>query len=150
MTSNAGSSLTSGKTALGFTENNNSANEKVIKKALTDTFSPELINRIDDIIVFSGFEKEDLIKISWKFLENLKYRLNEIGIDINFSEEVAKYIADTRETEKYGARPIKRRVTDLIENELASMIITKEIRCGDSIQTEFVDGKIKFSLKLVV
>jgi len=150
MTSNAGSSLTSGKTALGFTENNNSANEKVIKKALTDTFSPELINRIDDIIVFSGFEKEDLIKISWKFLENLKYRLNEIGIDINFSEEVAKYIADTRETEKYGARPIKRRVTDLIENELASMIITKEIRCGDSIQTEFVDGKIRFSLKLVV
>ncbi|MBE6860231.1 MAG: ATP-dependent Clp protease ATP-binding subunit [Ruminococcus sp.] len=150
MTSNAGSSSISGKSVLGFTQNNSDANQKIIMKAVTDTFSPELINRIDDIIVFSEFQKSDLIKISNKFLSKLKQRVEEIGIDICFSDGVAEFIADTNETEKYGARPIKRRVTELIENELASMIINQAIKTGDTVNAEFVDNKLKFSVKIAV
>ena len=150
MTSNAGSAQLNGKTSLGFTENTSSANENLILKAVSDSFSPELLNRIDDIIVFSEFNKNDLIKIGEKFLSKLKKRVSEIGIDITFTNSLNEFISDTPETKKYGARPIKRRITELIENKLASMILNNEIKSGDKLNIDYLDNKIKFSVKIAV
>ena len=150
MTSNAGSQYLCGKSSLGFSENSKKADEKMILNAVKNTFTPELINRIDDIIVFSEFEKNDLIKISCKFLDKLKKRVNEIGIEISFTESLIEAIAETKGTEKYGARPIKRRVTELLENELASMIINKEVSKGDMIKVDYINNEVKFFVGIAV
>ena len=68
-----------------------------------------------------------------------------LGIEIEYSREVVEKIASARETEKYGARPIRRRVTDLIENELARMIISSGIKKGEKIKIDVSGEKIVFS-----
>lgn len=136
MTSNAGAKEISGKTALGFGENLRRANEEMIMNAVKSGFSPEFINRIDDIIIFSAFEKKDLQRISERELLRLGKRAHTLGIELSFAPEVAEKLACTAGTEKYGARPIRRKVTELIENELAGMIVSRELASGDSVCVE--------------
>lgn len=145
MTSNVGAELITGKSALGFTENARNFNVEGLTNAIKSRFSPEFINRIDDIIVFNTLQEEDLIKISEKELENLRKRAENLGIEISYSSEVIYEIAHARDTEKYGARPIKRKITELIENELAVMIVNKSLNKGDKVRVEMSDKKISFS-----
>ena len=84
------------------------------------------------------------------FLNKLKKRVNEIGIEISFTESLIEAIAETKGTEKYGARPIKRRVTELLENELASMIINKEVSKGDMIKVDYINNEVKFFVGIAV
>ncbi|MDE5861316.1 MAG: hypothetical protein K2H28_03895 [Ruminococcus sp.] len=111
---------------------------------LREHFTPEFINRIDELIVFRPLEHDDLIKISRITLENLRIRAKSLGIELTYSPDVVKAVAEARETEKYGARPIKRRVTELVENELAGMIVRSEIRSGETIRAEIRNDKILF------
>ena len=150
MTTNAGSNAMKSKASLGFNHDSDKANEERVLKAVTDEFSPEFINRIDDVITFSALEHDDLLKISYKFLDKLRVRLEEIGIEIGFSEEVADKVARAGNTCRYGARPIKRRVIELIENELAEKIINKEIVCGDKVWVDCAEERIKFNVQVAV
>lgn len=150
MTSNVGCEAANKRLSLGFTENETKADENRIMKNITEGFSPEFINRIDNIIVFSSFDNDDLRKISRKFLSKLQNRLKEIGIEIGYTENVIKAISQTKNTEKYGARPIKRKITDLIENELASMIINGKVKNGDKIKIDYENNKIKMSIGVPV
>lgn len=145
LTSNIGSDIKAGKASLGFTENEQKAEIEKVSEAIKKELRPELINRIDDIIVFNSFAHNDLLKITAKELEKLRIRAEGLGIELTFMPEVVKEIAHTRDTEKYGARPIKRRVTELIENELAYMIINKSLGRGDKIKVELCNNKISFS-----
>lgn len=145
MTSNAGAELLNGKSALGFSENNSALDTERITGAVKSAFSPEFINRIDDIVIFNAFEKSDLMKISQKELEKLSTRAQGIGIELSFSQEIIAKIAEAKGTDKYGARPIKRRITELIENELALMIVQKSLSNGDKIRVEMNNDKIFFS-----
>ncbi|MCD7891804.1 MAG: ATP-dependent Clp protease ATP-binding subunit [Ruminococcus sp.] len=145
MTSNVGAELITCKFALGFTENASNSNVEGLTNAIKSRFSPEFINRIDDIIVFNTLQEENLIKISEKELENLRKRAENLGIEISYSSEVIDEIAHAKDTEKYGARPIKRKITELIENELAVMIVNKSLNKGDKVRVEMSDKKISFS-----
>ncbi|MCI6560633.1 MAG: ATP-dependent Clp protease ATP-binding subunit, partial [Ruminococcus sp.] len=118
--------------------------ERVIR-AVKSEFSPEFINRIDDIIVFTPFEKEDLLRISRRELEKLGKRAERLGMELKFSEDVVEAVAMTKGTERYGARPIKRRVTELIENELALMLVNGTMSVGDKIKVEMDNGKVKLT-----
>lgn len=145
MTSNAGAENTAGKASLGFSENSCRRERTMMTEAIKARFSPEFINRIDDIVIFNSFEKHDLMKISEIELEKLKKRAEGLGIELSYTNEVVEKIALTEDTAKYGARPIKRRVTELIENDLAMMIINKALVKGDKIRAEIEQGKILLS-----
>ena len=84
---------------------------------------------------------EDLIKISRKALNDLAERAKTLGIELSYTDEVAETVASADDTDKYGARQIKRRVTELIENELAKMIITSRVKKGDRVLVGTADGK---------
>lgn len=145
MTSNVGAELLAGGTSLGFAENERRAGSERVISAVKSSFSPEFINRIDDIVIFAPFERSDLIKISEKELDNLRKRAVDVGIELSFSKEVIETVAQARDTERYGARPIKRRITELIENELAQMIVNNSLNKGDKIKVEMSGDKISFS-----
>lgn len=150
MTSNLGAEEISVKTALGFTENTESAYDDRILSVIKTFFSPELINRIDDIIVFRSLGTSELTMISRLALDNLKRRAADIGIDISYTDRVAETVAKAKGTEKYGARPIRRRVTELIENELAQMIVTSKLCSGDKVRLDTEDEKITFTKAVTV
>lgn len=145
MTSNAGASELSCRGALGFGENKRKSDSERVIRAVKSEFSPEFINRIDDIIVFTPFEKEDLLRISRRELEKLGKRAERLGMELKFSEDVVEAVAMTKGTERYGARPIKRRVTELIENELALMLVNGTMSVGDKIKVEMDNGKVKLT-----
>ncbi len=146
MTSNAGSVSSHKNTSLGFERLSPEEDDEKAVKRVKECFSPEFINRIDEIIVFNSLTSDDLIKISMNELENLKSRAESIGINLIFSDEIANKIASARDTEKYGARPIKRNVTELVENQLASMIISNQITEGDTVYVILKDDKIEIML----
>jgi len=142
MTSNLGSSMLTNKSSLGFgqTETGNMAISEV-----RNALSPELINRIDDIIVFNPLSREELIEIAARELDKLCKRAGNLGIALTYSQEVIQLLADTQETRRYGARPIKRRITELIENELAYMIVNREAVSGEVLEIQVKDNKVLFS-----
>lgn len=146
MTSNIGAG---GKQSVGFGQTEQ-ADENVILDAVRAHFTPEFIGRLDEIIVFHSLKTDDLTKISAKALDNLKFRASALGIDLTYGDDVIKAVAQAKETDRYGARPIKRRVTDLIENELAKMIINSCIKKGDTVRISAADGRICFSKGVAV
>ncbi len=143
MTSNLGTDQTT-TPSLGFFENSSNADEKNVYKALRKTFRPEFINRIDDIIIFKKLKKEDLIKISKIRLAELSKRCATLGISLNFDNDVVEFLADNANDERYGARPIRRAITMLLEDPISSLILEKNLSEGDSIQAFIENGKISF------
>ena len=148
MTSNVGAEM-AGKSGLGFGIDGGESENRVLE-AVKARFTPEFTGRIDEIIVFRSLEREDLMKISEKALDNLRVRAEALGIGISYGRDIVEAVAAAKETDKYGARCIKRRVTDLIENELAKMIIGSSICKGETVKIESDNGKIRFSKSVVV
>lgn len=150
MTSNVGAEEIAGRSSLGFGSPESDADDNRVLEAVKSYFTPEFTGRIDEIIVFRSLEKDDLMQISRKALDDLKCRAKALGIDVSYSEDVIEAIAAAKETDRYGARPIKRRVTDLIENELAKMIISSRLKSGETVKIEAADGRIHFSKGVAV
>lgn len=150
MTSNVGAEELSLRTSLGFTENTESSDEERILSVVRNYFSPELLNRIDDIIVFRPLGAMELTRISRLVLDGLKKRAADIGIEMSYSDRVVETVAQAKETQKYGARPIRRRVTELIENRLAQMIVSSELASGDTIRLDIDNEKITFTKAVTV
>ena len=148
MTSNVGAEL-SGKSGLGFGADSGERENRVLE-AVKSRFTPEFTGRIDEIIVFRSLERDDLMKISEKALDNLRIRAEALGIGISYGNDVVEAVAAAKETDKYGARPIKRRVTDLIENELAKMIIGSAVQRGENVRIEALNGDIRITKSVVV
>ncbi len=148
MTSNVGAEL-SGKSSLGFGADSGERENRVLE-AVKSRFTPEFTGRIDEIIVFRSLERDDLMKISEKALDNLRIRAEALGIGISYGSDVVEAVAAAKETDKYGARPIKRRVTDLIENELAKMIIGSAVQRGENVRIEAQNGDIRITKSVVV
>jgi len=98
----------------------------VIRKALNKTFSPEFLNRVDDIVIFDQLEKSSLMRIADMELEKLRKRMNELGYDFELSEEAKAFVAEKGYDVQYGARPLKRAVQryveDLIGEEMLKML----------------------------
>lgn len=143
MTSNVGArKLQDFGTGLGFsTDSKVSQHEEltkgVIQKALKAEFSPEFLNRLDDIVVFKALEKENIGKIVKIEMNKLSKRIVERGYDISFGPSIIDFIADKGFDAKYGARPIRRAIQEYIEDFIAEEVLGKGI----------VEGK-KYSLKI--
>lgn len=145
MTSNLGSPEKQGG-SLGFfsadNENNKSKErESRIKKALRDTFRPEFLGRIDEVVIFNSLSRENIAQICKIELSALQKRLTALGIDIEFSPDVYEYIVEKSFDESSGARKLRSEIRKRIENPISNKIISNEIKIGDRIQInlEYLD-----------
>lgn len=116
LTSNIGASLTS-KSSLGFSQQENSSESK-IKEEAKSILSPELVNRLDDIVVFNHLEEGDLIKIFNSNIRKLSQKLKSKNIKISVSEEARSLLCKKASEEKMGARPLKRIIQSEIEDKI--------------------------------
>ena len=98
---------------------------------LQNTFRPELLNRLDAIITFTPLEMQQLIEISERLLAKCRSRMMDRGINITFEEGVAERIAKKAKGHGVGARPLRREITDKIENLLAARLLIGELKPGD-------------------
>ena len=115
---------------------------KTIEKSLKKAFSPEFLNRVDEIVVFNSLDKNDLKKIIEIEIELLVKRTKEIGYNITISKKAIDFICDKGFDKKYGARPLKRAIQKYVEDLLAEEIVKTQLNFGDSIKIDW-DGKSK-------
>ncbi len=151
MTSNVGAKLITAKqSSFGFTddEKKKERNAEDIKNAvmgeLKNTFRPEFLNRVDDIIVFDRLGKEDIRQIASKLLDLLRERIEKLGITVSFSDETVDKIADVGFDEVYGARPLKRAIQSEIEDTLSEEILKGKVAKDNSYVCNVKDGKFVF------
>ena len=151
MTSNVGARLiTEERASFGFTpeEQNASRSDEQIKEAvmgeLKNTFRPEFLNRVDDIIVFNRLTEENIKQIAANLLKNLEARIKAVDISIEFDQSVVDFTAKAGFDKVYGARPLKRAIQTKIEDVLSEKILEKEIEKGGSYKCSCgEDGALK-------
>jgi len=108
----------------------------VVQKALKNAFSPEFLNRIDDVIMFNALTKEDMRKIMDIELKGLFKRVEELGLKVTLSEAACDFITDKGYDSQYGARPLKRAMQKYLEDELSEVII-KGLPEGTVLQVDY-------------
>ena len=145
MSSNAGAQRVIEPKRLGFGERSAEADYEAMKSAVMEEvkriFRPEFINRVDNIIVFRALTKEEIGKIASLLLSQFAKRAQEaMRITMHFTDSARKHIAEAGFSEKYGARPLKRRIQEEIEDPLAEKLLAGEIREGDAVTCR-ADGK---------
>jgi ATP-dependent Clp protease ATP-binding subunit ClpC len=147
MTSNAGSRIINKENRLGF--NSGEAGlfdyEEIKSSALGELkriFSPEFINRVDDIVVFSALNKEEVSRILEIQLAELGSRLSEQGISLTLKSAAKNYLVDNGYEPALGARPMRRLIQMEIEDPLALMIIEGKAKPGDAIRIDARDAKL--------
>lgn len=123
------------------------AEKTILMKALNRKFSPEFLNRIDEIVLFNKLTREDIIKILDNECTELSENLNDIG-DYNFkiTKSAKDLIIDQGYDSKFGARPLKRALERLVENPVAEMILQGKIQFGNTIKVTAVKGEIKIEV----
>ncbi|MBR3614026.1 MAG: AAA family ATPase [Clostridia bacterium] len=143
MTSNAGSNLNNNSIGFG---NQAIMNKDKILGALKDLFRPEFLNRVDEVIVFNSLTEQELLQIVDLLLEKTQEALKTKEIYLSLNEEAKKYIAKKGTDLKYGARPLRRAIQKLVEDELAEMLLRGEVTPGQTIWGYMEDGNLKFKV----
>ncbi len=134
MTSNIGSDLFETNLDLNLNNEKSKSFRLNIMKAVRSKLSPEFINRLDEILYFSKLGKSHVIKIVDIGLKQLKRRLEEMEIYIEWDDDVSNIIALKGYSPEYGARPIKREIRHLVEDEISEMMLNKKIQEGSRIK----------------
>ena len=151
MTSNIGARLiTEKKVNFGFTPESKADTEPDIKEKvmgqLKESFRPEFLNRVDDIIVFHKLTHEDISKIAERMLVSLKKRLENLNVSIDFDESAISALADKGFDPVYGARPLRREIQSSIEDAISEKLLDGSIKNGDKVYCDFADGTYNFKV----
>ncbi len=146
LTSNVGAAITTEKNDYGYVSEEKKEQDlkERIYEALKRKFSPEFLNRLDDIIVFKSLSREDCGKIVDVMLAKLRSRLAESGITLKVAQSATDLIINEGYDETYGARPLRRAIQRRIEDMLSEEIISGRIIRGDEITVYADDGKISY------
>lgn len=139
MTSNLGS-----REILSAGTDQKQAREAVVQ-VLREYFKPEFLNRIDDIVVFSQLDKAEIDKIIEVQLEKLRKNLAERGITLVLDDSAKKLLSDEGYDPTFGARPLKRAIQTMIQNQLAMKLLSGEVRDGQTIRVTAENGALKFT-----
>ncbi len=133
-------------TRLQNAEENNKA---VIEKALKKTFSPEFLNRIDDVMIFNSLSKDHIFRIIDILMKGVSVRLKNLGFAMELTEEAKEFITDKGYDAQFGARPLHRAIQKYLEDPLAEEILSMHIKEGDVLIADLdkENQKIKFSFK---
>lgn len=153
MTSNAGAQAIIDPKRLGFVTKEDAAGDyKRMKSNVMNEikliFRPEFLNRIDEIIVFHALTSNDMKKIVGMMCKEVCERARlQLGITLHIRDSVKKYIVEKGTDQKYGARPLRRAVQNMLEDKLAEALLDGEIKKGDTVEAGISKKEIKFILK---
>ncbi|MFO7678742.1 MAG: AAA family ATPase [Chloroflexota bacterium] len=149
MTSNVGTSFVKKSGALGFAsvrDADEKANHKRIEEALKETFRPEFINRIDEIIIFEPLSPDDLAEIVKLQIKEVQKRLAEHGnLTIVLTEAAQYWLAEQGFDKDFGARPMRRAIQRFVESPLSVQLLRGDVQSGDHIQIDVADDELSFS-----
>jgi ATP-dependent Clp protease ATP-binding subunit ClpC len=123
--------------------------KSVIQKALSKSFAPEFLNRIDDVVIFNSLSKENIDNIIDIEMYDILSRIKEIGYNVKISEKAKDFIAEKGFDRHFGARPLKRAIQKYFEDPLAEEIIKSNLKEGDSIKVDLNKDKSELIMKLV-
>ena len=148
MTSNLGTGVVEPET-LGFIRNASNLDSgtrlrESIEQALKKSFRPEFLNRIDDIVIFDSIERDQLLRIVDIMIEDIKKRMLNNGVRLDFSNEIREWIADEGYDEEYGARPLRRCIQRKIENPLSTMLLQGDFGDDSEVKIVLKQGELDF------
>ena len=142
MTSNLGTEFVTRSGTLGFQRSGDTEtreNEEKIERALKDTFRPEFLNRIDEVIIFSQLSPEDMERIVDLQMEQVRERLSEHGIEVDITDSARTWLAQEGYDPAFGARPLKRALQKHVESPLSIRILQGEFGEGDRVIVDFAE-----------
>ncbi|MCM1067171.1 MAG: ATP-dependent Clp protease ATP-binding subunit [Muribaculaceae bacterium] len=152
MTSNVGTrQLKDFGSGVGFAtrEVDREYSHSVLSKALNKAFSPEFLNRVDDIVIFDTLDRDSIFKIIDIELAGFYKRLGALGYTITISDDAKNFIADKGCDVQFGARPLKRAIQKYLEDELAEMLLAQRVEAGDEIIVDYDSEKGKIVTHLI-
>jgi ATP-dependent Clp protease ATP-binding subunit ClpC len=150
MTSNVGSHTIKKQKILGFTATTGekeSVYEKMkdnVMEELRSSFRPEFLNRIDDIIVFHQLEEAHLKEIIEIMLKSLLKRIQEMDIEVQVSDEAKSLLMKKGFDQQYGARPLRRAITKLVEDQLSEEMLKGNVKAGSKVRIDVEEEKLIF------
>ncbi|MGE5106503.1 MAG: ATP-dependent Clp protease ATP-binding subunit [Sphingobacteriales bacterium] len=112
-------------------QNQDESNKAVIEKALKRTFSPEFLNRIDDVVIFNSLEKHHIFEIIDILMKGVLKRLNTLGFSLELTEDAKTFLSEKGYDQQFGARPLHRAIQKYLEDPLAEEILNMNIKEGD-------------------
>jgi len=122
--------------------------KSVIQKSLKKTFSPEFLNRIDDVVIFNSLNKENIHKIIDIALKDVYERLNNIGYKIELTNDAKDFLAEKGYDPQYGARPLHRALQKYLEDPLAEEILNGNPKQGDTLLIGFDKKEKKITIAI--
>jgi len=157
MTSNIGArQLKDFGAGVGFTtasriQNAEENSKAVIEKALKRTFSPEFLNRIDDVVIFNSLTEENIFEIIDILMKGVTKRLDNLGLKLELSEEAKKFISEKGYDSQFGARPLHRAIQKYLEDPLAEEILNMHVKSGDGLiaSLDKENSKVIFEVKTI-
>lgn len=144
MTSNAGSNLNTNSIGFGGTQ----VNKSKILDTLKETFRPEFLNRVDEIVVFEQLNNEQLMEIINLMLQDTKKALSDKDITMELTDAAIKFLLKVGTDIKYGARPLRRAIQRYLEDELSDMILKGELKNGQKVLVDYNNEKLNFKVEL--
>jgi len=143
MTSNSGSNLNNN--SIGFGKQ--TVDKSKISNALKDTFRPEFLNRVDEILIFDSLTENELVEIIDLLLKETSAALADKHIGLEVSDNAKKYLLSNGIDLKYGARPLRRAIQRYIEDEISDMLLRGDVTNGQTISVNVVDNNLQFMVK---
>jgi ATP-dependent Clp protease ATP-binding subunit ClpC len=129
-------------------DNQDEIMKSTIQSALKKAFSPEFLNRLDDVVVFNSLSKEDIFKIIDISLGKLFHRITDLGYKIELTEKAKDFLANKGYDQQYGARPLNRAIQKYLEDAIAEEILKGDLSEGDVITADYADEATELSLSV--
>ena len=142
MTSNVGSNLNNNSIGFG----GNGVNNNNILNALKETFRPEFLNRVDEIVMFKPLTPNELLQIVDLMLNDTRKALLDKNITLNISDEAKMYLLEKGTDIKYGARPLRRSIQRYLEDEISDMILKSELLDGSTVNVTVENNNLSFNI----
>lgn len=121
-------------------ENQDDLMKSTIQSALRKAFSPEFLNRLDDVIVFNSLQREDIHRIIDISLGKLFHRVTNLGYRVELTEKAKDYLSEKGYDQQYGARPLNRAIQKYLEDPVAEEILKGDLREGDTLLADYEEG----------
>ena len=144
MTSNVGSNLNTN--SIGFSNDSN-INYNKLQDSLKETFRPEFLNRIDEIVTFKALTDNQLLEIVDLMLEKTKKALSDKDIIFEITDSAKHYLLKKGTDIKYGARPLRRAIQRYVEDELSELILKSQLKNGQKIHVSYENEELQFNVQ---
>ena len=129
-------------------ENSEENTKSIIQGALKKTFSPEFLNRIDDIVIFNSLDKDHIFSIIEINLKHLFKRMNNLEFELSLTDEAKSFVAEKGYDPQFGARPLNRAIQKYIEDPLAEFILNENPEKGSKLLADINEDKSGLTIAL--